>query len=119
MDCTHHPRPTSPLWVWAVIFTIALMSFAVVTGCDSNPRQDFATVQDTYIGAQQVLISARASGEIDDEDWAEIVPLMETLHDLLGEYNDRSQSDQPVESIAAEVRQVLSELRPHIVRYSD
>ena len=117
-----------PLFFTAIgfLFLVAAICSVVVVigllnGCKAfegpGIHQGYAHVNDTFIAAVQVLITAKQSGDITQEEWNEtIYPLIDSGNKLLRQYDAIRKGGQDGTNILLQVQEVLKTLQPYIIR---
>lgn len=89
--------------------TAALLGLLVVvsaSGCNTNPRVDFANAQATYNSVVTQLVTNK--DKFDEETWDEkVLPAIEAGDAALDQYDLLTQADLPSDSARETLRQVL------------
>jgi hypothetical protein len=65
--------------------TLAAVAVAalLLVACASTPAAKYSQLNDAFIAVTTTLVEARSVGMIEDEDWNQIVPLIDQGSDLL------------------------------------
>lgn len=96
----------------AVLFVLSALA-----GCSSNPRQDYAVTNDTFIATVQTLIMARDTGEFTAEEWEEeVLPQINLGNQLLRDYDAATRAGLEGDDLLLRVQQVLVILQPYLNR---
>jgi hypothetical protein len=99
-----------------VIASVPLAS-AGCSAFQTSPRQGYAEVNDAFIAATTVLIAARDTKAITEEEWNKVVlPLINLGNDLLIQYDAVTEVGVDGTNILLQVNQVLTALEPFVAR---
>ena len=88
---------------------LILLMALLASGCQINPRVDFANAQSAYNAAVQELINHR--DQFSDEAWEEdVLPLINAGDSALDQFDVLTSAGQPADSATQTLRIVLVEL---------
>lgn len=97
----------------AIILTVLLVA---ATGCHLTPRQQYASVQETYITSVELVVAAYVAGEIDRDVYVEkVLPAIRKGDAALDVYNSLTALDLDASEPKAVLLEVLAVLQPFIV----
>jgi hypothetical protein len=113
------PLRPSPLKHYLLMLVVIVsLLLALPTGCASaDPHRQYAQLNDTFIAAVHVLVTARQDGVFDTEEWErDILPAIRLGDSLLTDY--RAALDAGLISVEPReyLIQLLQHLQPFIIR---
>lgn len=98
------------------LLPIVLLLALCLGGCGSNPRLNYARINDVFISAAENLLLANSLGEFTDGEWNGIVDAIKQGDTYLDRLDRATSAGQPGASYVTLIEGLLTDLKPYLIR---